>query len=196
MSFYSTDNPDRRDRIMSASLKLFVHKGFFNTSVHEIREKADVSIGLLYRYFKNKKDIAAALYTELIQITNEVVGTLIDEHETAHDRCRAIMFHYLHLTETFPELVEYIFFIRHREILQNKTQICASSGSKKTLTVIHEGIESGEIRKMSPDVAMVALFGGMFRIIQKRLDGVLQNPVTVYQDELWEASWLAVSASR
>ena len=57
MSFYKTSAKNRRDRILHAALKLFHTKGYFKTSVHDIREQADVSIGLVYRYFKNKEEI-------------------------------------------------------------------------------------------------------------------------------------------
>ena len=60
--------------------------------------------------------------------------------------------------------------------------------------IIVEGMESGEIRKMHPEVAKCTVFGGMFRIIQLRLAGMLQEPVTDLLDELWVASWRAVSA--
>ena len=125
LSFYNTDNPNRRERILIASLELFVGKGYFNTSVHEIRKKADVSIGLLYRYFKDKEDIAAALYRELVADTNAVIARIIEEHATAAGRCRAIIAHYFKMTEESPDLVEYTIFVRHREILRTVNRFAA-----------------------------------------------------------------------
>lgn len=178
---------------MIAALQLFVAKGYFNTSVHEIREKADVSIGLLYRYFKNKEDIAAALYSELIAETNAVITEIMEVHDTAAERCRAIISHYLYLTETSPDLVEYTIFIRHREILNDGQLVCGAAASKEILKIIIEGMEAGEIRRMHPAVARCTVFGGMFRMIQLRLAGMLQEPVTDLLDELWAASWRAVA---
>ncbi len=193
MSFYDTTNPDRRERIMMAALQLFVDKGYFNTSVHEIREKADVSIGLLYRYFKNKEDVAAAMYRELVDETNAVISEIVETHDTAAKRCRAIIAHYLQLTESSPDLIEYTIFIRHREISKDNKMICSAGASDEILRIMREGMEKGEIRRMHPAVARVAVFGGMFRLIQLRLNGMLQVPVTDLLDELWAASWRAVA---
>ena len=38
--------------------------GFHQTSMHDISEKAGISVGLIYRYFKNKDEVIAALAAE------------------------------------------------------------------------------------------------------------------------------------
>jgi hypothetical protein len=52
---------------------------------------------------------------------------------------------------------------------------------------------SGEIRTMSPLVAASVLFGGAFRLIQLRLDGVLNTPLHELMEEAWECAWRAVA---
>lgn len=42
-------------------------KGFYETSVNDIANRADVSVGLLYRYFKNKESIIEALVLKVVQ---------------------------------------------------------------------------------------------------------------------------------
>lgn len=44
----------RRQQIISAARTRFIANGFHQTGVQEIASAADVSLGLLYRYFKNK----------------------------------------------------------------------------------------------------------------------------------------------
>ena len=46
-----------RDRIMKAAFALFAQKGIHGTNSKEIVEKAGVSIGSFYSYFKNKKSL-------------------------------------------------------------------------------------------------------------------------------------------
>jgi AcrR family transcriptional regulator len=46
-----------KERIISAAVSLFCHKGFEATSVREIVKAAGVTKPVLYYYFKNKKDL-------------------------------------------------------------------------------------------------------------------------------------------
>ncbi len=48
---------DTRDEILSQARKLFFKKGFNNTGIREIAQRANVTSGALYRHFKSKEDI-------------------------------------------------------------------------------------------------------------------------------------------
>ncbi len=48
---------DKRNRIIEAGYQLFCEKGYYNTNTAEIAKLAGVSTGILYNYFKDKKDI-------------------------------------------------------------------------------------------------------------------------------------------
>ena len=42
----------------------FAKRGFHQTSMHDISAEAGISVGLIYRYFKNKEEVIAALAAE------------------------------------------------------------------------------------------------------------------------------------
>lgn len=48
---------DRSDSILDAARDAFAETGFENTSVAQIARRAGISDGLLYRYFRNKRDL-------------------------------------------------------------------------------------------------------------------------------------------
>ncbi|MDI1297049.1 MAG: helix-turn-helix domain containing protein [bacterium] len=50
-----------RDRILTAARSLFTNHGFHQTSVAELASAAQVSVGQIYRLFKGKEDIIAAI---------------------------------------------------------------------------------------------------------------------------------------
>jgi AcrR family transcriptional regulator len=194
MGFYNRETQSRRDKILHAALRLFHQKGYFNTSVHEIREKAGVSIGLVYRYFANKEKIAEAIYSELLQDAIATLEQISTENETVQDRCRAIMSFYLGLTETYPEIVDFVLFARHREMLPNGQPMCARRTREIIGEIVAKGMEEGAIRPMHLQVAMVSLFGGMIRLMHLRILGVIQEPLPYFFDELWATAWGAVAA--
>lgn len=192
MAIYDANSSDRRERILYAALLLFTSKGYAKTSVHEIREKADVSIGLIYRYFKNKEEIARSLYSELLTEVTVGIGQLIADNDTVPEKCRAIISYYFQRTETIPEVVDYVLFFRHREMFSDVGAICAAQPSMFIGNMLKEGIAKGEVRDMHPLLAQTAIFGSSVRLMQMRLLGVMATPLPELLDEVWECAWLSV----
>jgi AcrR family transcriptional regulator len=54
-----------RDHLYATALSLIAGRGFEATTLRDIAREADVSVGLLYRYFPSKHAIVLALYDEL-----------------------------------------------------------------------------------------------------------------------------------
>ena len=64
-----TNSIEKKKKIIEAGLKVFGDKGYYNTNTAEIAKVAEVSTGIVYSYFKDKKDIllnALNLYFERV----------------------------------------------------------------------------------------------------------------------------------
>lgn len=48
---------EKRNRIIEQGFKLMCEKGYYNISTPDIAEAAEVSTGIIYQYFNDKKDI-------------------------------------------------------------------------------------------------------------------------------------------
>lgn len=59
---------EKQHRILDAAMKEFAQKGFENASTNEIVKEADISKGLLFHYFKNKKNLFLFLYDYCINL--------------------------------------------------------------------------------------------------------------------------------
>jgi TetR/AcrR family transcriptional regulator, repressor for uid operon len=59
--FASEPIVDRRTQILDAAVICFAKHGFHQTSMHDISAEAGISVGLIYRYFKNKEEVIAAM---------------------------------------------------------------------------------------------------------------------------------------
>jgi TetR/AcrR family transcriptional repressor of uid operon len=67
----------QRKRILCAAKTCFVENGLAHTTMRDIASKADMSLGNIYRYFKNKE----ALIEAFIEVDNQELGeafTLLD----------------------------------------------------------------------------------------------------------------------
>ena len=53
----ATRNADKYQRILDGAVAVFADKGFFNSRISDIADRADVADGTVYLYFKNKEEI-------------------------------------------------------------------------------------------------------------------------------------------
>ncbi|WP_067864263.1 TetR/AcrR family transcriptional regulator [Nocardia shimofusensis] len=56
----------RRQQILDAAQLCFARKGFFDTSMQDVFAESGLSAGAVYRYFKSKNEIVAALASQTI----------------------------------------------------------------------------------------------------------------------------------
>jgi AcrR family transcriptional regulator len=56
----------RRRQILDAARRCFVRDGFHATSMQDVLAEAELSVGAVYRYFKGKDDIIAAIVAEAL----------------------------------------------------------------------------------------------------------------------------------
>jgi AcrR family transcriptional regulator len=54
-----------RERLYATAIKLIAERGYEATTLRDIAKDANVSVGLLYRYFPSKQAVVIALYDEL-----------------------------------------------------------------------------------------------------------------------------------
>src|SRR5690606_6050601 len=67
----------RLQRIISVARRLFVHKGFHETTIQDIAEEADIGLGTLYLYARSKEDLLVLVFREnLLQMTESAFNTI------------------------------------------------------------------------------------------------------------------------
>jgi len=72
----------RRQQIIDAARACFIRNGFHATTMQDVIREASLSVGAVYRYFKSKEDLIAAM-------VDEVVGEIADLlHEVTSARPR------------------------------------------------------------------------------------------------------------
>lgn len=54
-----------RERLYRIAVRLMARRGFESTTLRDVATEAGVSVGLLYKYFPNKRAVIIALYDEL-----------------------------------------------------------------------------------------------------------------------------------
>ncbi len=186
------DTHERRERVLAAALSLFTTRGYFNTSIQDIRAAADVSTGFIYHHFSSKEEVARALYQKLLMRLADGVGRIADSEATLAARSRRIIAFFFSLADESPEVMAFILHARHREFLPEEKPICSSAPFTMMLDMVREGIRAGEVRPVEAVVAATTLFGGAIRMIHLLLDGAICGPLTPMADQVWQCAWNGV----
>ncbi|OGU53959.1 MAG: hypothetical protein A2V66_08535 [Ignavibacteria bacterium RBG_13_36_8] len=67
-----------RRQILESALILFAKKGFHGTSMSDIANEAGVSKGLAYNYFKSKREIAQAIFEQMLRIGSNIEKIILN----------------------------------------------------------------------------------------------------------------------
>lgn len=66
----------QRHRILAAAQKCFVEHGFHAASMATIAETAEMSAGLIYRYFRSKSEIIQAIIERQLEVTRKKLNEM------------------------------------------------------------------------------------------------------------------------
>lgn len=79
----------QRDRILCAALKCFVEQGFHAASMASIADAAQMSVGLIYRYFANKQAIVLAIVERQLEDKRTLIRQLQSSAQFVDDMVNA-----------------------------------------------------------------------------------------------------------
>jgi AcrR family transcriptional regulator len=96
----------RKNQIIKTAEKIFLKKGFDKTSMDEIAEKAELSKGVLYLYFKNKKDLYLALAYNILIYYEKNFIKIAKKKISDLDKLKSIMSFFLNTNKKYKEFDE------------------------------------------------------------------------------------------
>jgi AcrR family transcriptional regulator len=157
-------NEKRRQDILSASLELFVEKGFAGTTVRDISAATGTSNGLLFHYFPTKDDILEALVGHAmegveamarllssplppLEIFTRITETILSAYRGAHGRRLFLLISQVKSQSSVPEAA--------------KEAVNAIDAVKASEALIRKGQEDGVFRGGDPLSLAIAYWGAI-----------------------------------
>jgi TetR/AcrR family transcriptional regulator len=108
-SKFLTLNEDKQHRILNAAIKEFSLKGFDKASTNEIVKEANISKGLLFHYFKNKKELYLFLYDFCIKtLVGEFWEKIHWEETDIINRYQQVVLLKLDLLQKYPDMFQFL----------------------------------------------------------------------------------------
>ena len=170
-------------KILTAALDLFVERGFHNISIHEVQQRADVSIGSIYNHFGGKEGVAKGLYYHILNEIDELVNAVLASHSSPKEQYQEIIKQLFEHTETHRNIIAFMFHTKHSEFLSGEPVFCDTKPFVKIRGIVEQGIAQNEFLKQDLWVSTAVLFGSAYKMIQLRLDGNIKKPLPELYDQ-------------
>ena len=159
---------DKRERILSAAIKVFAKNGFYATRVSEIAQAAGVADGTIYLYFKNKDDVLVSIFRDGIEQLLVILRDVAASDSPVQQRISKVIELQLGLLEDKRDLAEVITVnLRQssRLLKQYATPLFAEY-IDVIAGIVRDGQKEGVFRKdINPRVVARSLFGALDAIL-------------------------------
>ncbi len=176
-------------KILTAALNLFVAKGYYNVSIHEIQETSDVSIGSIYRHFGSKAGVAKALYEHCLNEVDELIDGVTENIESPIEQIEETIKQFFAHSETHPEIISFIFHTKHTEFLTDEPLMCDAAPFVKIHKMVNQAKGNNDLTRTDATITTAVLLGSMIRIIQLQLDDLLEKPPIDYLESVLSSLW-------
>ena len=155
-------NPDKYQRILDAAVSVFAEKGFFNSRISDIADRAGVADGTVYLYFKNKDEILMTAINTAFDAFMRHARTELEKLADPAERLRRLAFLHLEALGSNRELA----VVFQMELRQSARFLSEFSHHHMieylTLarTAISDGQARGIFRRELPDKVVANCFFG------------------------------------
>ena len=185
-----------RERILAAALKLFVEQGYFNTNVPDLSRESKCSVGSIYHNFKNKEEVATALYEEGISAFRKALEQSLKQNQDIEAVIKTVVRSFMQFSEVNHQLSRYIWLCRHNEfmsgIIKHPTMVGFDKLGRNLTHSIKEGIRQGKLRRLRANIIWSILFGIPLAYVRDWLDGYNDAAPSKASEEIADACWRAL----
>lgn len=183
-----------QDEILLAALKLFVEKGYFNTSLIDIKEAAELKdTATINQYFKTKQMIAAQLHANILDSLSVSIDDIRRTNEKPSEQLRAIVDLLFKLTDEAPDVLKFLLILNVKEFLPEAKPLHEYKPFKKIINIIEAGSKAGETRNISPQLGYAEFFGIIDHTLRLALTGFFDKKADFYQSQTWLAAWNTIA---
>ena len=174
----------RRRDIIDAAEKVFFSRGFESATMDEIAEKAELSKGTLYLYFKSKEDLQFAIFMRGSDILMKMMNDNLSTGSTGYQRLLGLADSFIRFSRESRNYFNLFMYYESSRmealnIDQDQLQVYLKEDSPLAL-VTHEvirGMQDGSLRNdLSTEVFSATLWSQMLGVLI-----VLNNKADLYE---------------
>jgi AcrR family transcriptional regulator len=161
-----------REQLLDAAEEVFARKGFHATTLREISERAEFSVGSVYSFFSSKEELFTEIFhrrgAEFVPGMREILSS----SQSPRDQLHALADFEIEFFRRYPDFGR--LFLRETGTSKLRLDPQDDAGRERFAEAMHlesdlfkRGQDCGELRGGDPDV-LAELFSGLISAYQSR----------------------------
>ena len=152
---------NRKNQIMNAAQAVVVSKGYDQSRMDDIVEKAQLSKGAIYWYYKSKKDVYLSLIDYWFNEYSAGVLRCLEDKNSSSEQLRSLFEYFVdqfdQSPDTFKIMVEFWRTSGLDPDFNDKLQEIYSQFLEYIIDIIKNGIDSGEFKEVDPRITALSI---------------------------------------
>lgn len=165
---------DRYDAILDAAKRAFAEKGFEGASIADIARIAKISDGLVYRYFRNKRDLLYGVLNKFYERILVDLETQVFKHDRFPSRLEALIKRHIEVFVSDTDLCR-LFIAEVRVATDYEGSAIQDLNRRYTsvlIRIVKEAVKTGEVRaNVNPRLLRDVLFGAIEHLAWGHVNG-------------------------
>lgn len=153
---------DIEDRIIRTAKKLFIEKGFTDTSMSEIAATVGINRPVLHYYYRTKEKLFKTVFGMIIQLVlPKVQDIIIQKNLSVSERIAKVVDIYYGVLHENPDLPLFVLREMHRDVnflIETIMSMQMKETSGKLLSSIQEEMEHGAIRAIPLKILFLTFY--------------------------------------
>lgn len=148
-SYIAMSPKNKKQLIIQAAIEVFSKSDFKNSRITEIAQRANVSEGTIYQYFRNKEDLFFSIPIEKTKEFDEQVALHLQGVDGALNKLKKYVWYDLYFFENNPHYARILFLEMRvqKKFIKTKTYKWIKKTTRQVLDIIKEGQKENVIRK-------------------------------------------------
>lgn len=192
-----------RQRALVAALALFDAQGVEATTIEQVRDAAQVSIGSIYHHFGNREGLVTALYEDLLERYRTVMAAELVRHSGARALLDGFVTTHIAWSMLNPAAARFLAEHRHHRALtaaEKRLQSGTTDFLRPLIQRLKPAITAGILKPLPPELLLSLVIGPVQNWLRMERAGRAGlkpgNAARKLSDLIWDAVAMPATARK
>lgn len=171
-----------RDKIIQATVTLFVQQGVAATTTREIAALAGVAEGSIYRYFPSKEELAWQIFRDYHHQLAIILQANAQQPVSIQQQITNLVVSFLQLAD--DDWVSFQYYLSAQQKYMHKIDANLLTPYQVIVNIIRQGIEQKIIKPKDPQILAAMAMGAVHQVAINKQFKRISGPLSVHGETI------------